>query len=69
MRSVLVVVDCCRRFDGGGDTSLPFELGRFPNVGLSAMLDARSRYMLLDTSGCLVDGDCRSWVPEADPGS
>jgi hypothetical protein len=28
-----VVVDCCRRFDGGGETSLLFELGRLPKPG------------------------------------
>jgi hypothetical protein len=33
MADKLVVVDCCRRFDGGGDRSLPLELGRLPKPG------------------------------------
>lgn len=36
----LVVVDCCFRFDGGGETPLSFELGRFSRLGLSTMLDS-----------------------------
>lgn len=36
--SLLVVVDCCLRFDGGGDTPLSFELGRFDRLGRSAIL-------------------------------
>ena len=33
MTDELVVVDCCRRFDGGGDTSFPLELGRLLRLG------------------------------------
>jgi len=33
MADELVVVDCCRRFDGGGDTSFPLELGRLLKPG------------------------------------
>jgi hypothetical protein len=41
----LVVVDCIRRFDGGGDTFLPLELGRLPKPGrvdISKFFIARS---------------------------
>jgi len=31
-------VDCCRRFDCGGETSLLFELGRLPKAGRWAIL-------------------------------
>ena len=31
--ALLVVVDCCRRFEGGGERSLLFSLGRFPSPG------------------------------------
>jgi hypothetical protein len=36
---VLVVVDACFRFDGGGETPRSFELGRFPKLGRSTMTD------------------------------
>jgi len=35
---VLVVVDCCFRFDGGGETPLSLELGRFFRPGRSTIL-------------------------------
>jgi hypothetical protein len=36
----LVVVDCIRRFDVGGDTFLPLELGRLPKPGRVDILDS-----------------------------
>lgn len=37
--ALLVVVDCCRRFDGGGETSLLFELSRFPSPGRGGIFE------------------------------
>ena len=40
LADVLVVVDCCRRFEGGGETSLPLELGLLLKPGRVDMLGA-----------------------------
>jgi hypothetical protein len=40
MVNELVVVDCCLRFDGGGDTSLLLELGRLFKPGRLGILQS-----------------------------
>jgi len=42
--ALLVVVDCCLRFEGGGLTPLSFELGRFPRPGLSTISKGAGMY-------------------------
>ena len=37
----LVVVDCCFRLAGGGETALSLALGLFPKPGRSGMSEAR----------------------------
>jgi len=47
----LVVADCCRRFGGGGDTSLLLELGRLLKPGRTVILQSVSLPILVHGNG------------------
>jgi hypothetical protein len=63
-RNILVVVDCCFRFGGGGETPWSFELGRFPKLGRSTILGCIARVVLLYNRDVVRQLCCSKFVGE-----